>query len=221
MLDTGLTDFLRGVFACSAALAEGIASRGKLRSFPLGTAILRQGEPAPATHLVVTGLAQAILYGRDGQSLLIAEYGPGDMFGALADEGAAALDADVVAEEPVISLSFLPLEFLALMESHACVGAAVSRLLARRLRQTTAKMAEQSILSASGRVVAELVRLVRRNEDLTLRPAPVLTALAARVNTTRETVSRTITTLERRGIVRRESDALVIVALHRLEALIV
>jgi CRP-like cAMP-binding protein len=221
MLDTGLTEFLRGVFACSPAVAEGIATRGKLRSFHQGMAILRQGEPASATHLVVTGLTQAVFYGRDGHSLLVSEYGPCDMFGALADVGPASLDADVIAVEPVKSLSFLPLDFLALMDSHACVGAAVSRMLSRRLRQTTARMAEQSTLSATGRVHAELVRLVRQNESLVLRPSPVLTSLATRVNTTRETVSRAITALERRGIVRREADALVVVALHRLEALIV
>jgi len=41
------------------------------------------------------------------------------------------------------------------------------------------------------------------------------------VHSTRETVSRTINTLERRGIIHREDDALVIVAPHRLEEMVV
>jgi predicted transcriptional regulator len=49
----------------------------------------------------------------------------------------------------------------------------------------------------------------------------VLTSLAVRVNSTRETVSRSINALERRGIIRREADTLIIVAPHRLEEMIV
>ncbi len=54
-----------------------------------------------------------------------------------------------------------------------------------------------------------------------MRPAPVLAAMAVRVLSTRETVSRTINALERRGIIRREADALIVVAPHRLEEMVV
>ena len=72
-----------------------------------------------------------------------------------------------------------------------------------------------------GRVHAELLRLARLADGRVIRPAPVLAKLAVRVQSTRETVSRTINALERRGIIRRERDALVIVAPHRLEEMIV
>jgi DNA-binding GntR family transcriptional regulator len=52
-------------------------------------------------------------------------------------------------------------------------------------------------------------------------PAPVLANLAVRAYTTRETVSRAVSALERRGIISRHADALVIVAPHRLEELVV
>ena len=45
--------------------------------------------------------------------------------------------------------------------------------------------------------------------------------MAVRVQSTRETVSRAVSALERRGIVRRDGDALVIVATQRLEELVV
>jgi DNA-binding IclR family transcriptional regulator len=49
----------------------------------------------------------------------------------------------------------------------------------------------------------------------------VLSKLAVRVHSTRETVSRTINALERRGLIRRDGDALFIVAPQRLEEMIV
>ena len=67
---------------------------------------------------------------------------------------------------------------------------------------------------------AELLRQAREGPDLTIRPGPVLSDLALRVSTTRETASRAVNALERRGIIRRDADALVVVAPHRLEELI-
>jgi DNA-binding MarR family transcriptional regulator len=49
---------------------------------------------------------------------------------------------------------------------------------------------------------------------------PVFAEMALALQTTRETVSRTINGLEKRGIVKRADNALAIVAPHRLEELI-
>jgi CRP/FNR family transcriptional regulator, cyclic AMP receptor protein len=47
-----------------------------------------------------------------------------------------------------------------------------------------------------------------------------LSTFALHVQSTRETVSRTISALEKRGIIKRDGDALTVVAPHRLEELI-
>jgi CRP-like cAMP-binding protein len=75
-------------------------------------------------------------------------------------------------------------------------------------------MYERAALTAPGRVAAELLRL--GGADGTIRPAPVVAELAVRVGTTRETASRTLSALERRGLVLREDDGLTIVAPGRL-----
>jgi DNA-binding IclR family transcriptional regulator len=82
-------------------------------------------------------------------------------------------------------------------------------------------MFERSALTARGRVCAELLRLALEAKDHTIRPAPVIAELALRAATTRETASRTVNGLERRGIIRRDADALVVIAPHRLEAEII
>ena len=55
---------------------------------------------------------------------------------------------------------------------------------------------------------------------MTIRPAPVIADLALRVATTRETASRAVNGLERRGIIRRDGDGLTVVAPNRLEEMI-
>ena len=118
------------------------------------------------------------------------------------------------------ALQFEGTQLALLAQEHGCIGLALSRLLIQRLRATTARMYERSALSAVGRVYSELLRLAHEHAGMAIRPAPVLSDLALRMSTTRETASRAVSALERRGIVRRDADALVVVAPHRLEEMI-
>jgi CRP-like cAMP-binding protein len=174
-----------------------------------------------ATFLLVEGRAQALACGLEGRLVLLHEYQPGDVFGIVVAGEAAAADADVVAAEDVRTAVFAAADFVALIETHGCVALLVSRALLRQLRAASMRVTERTTLSAAGRVHAELLRLARLSDGRTIRPAPVLAVLAVRVHSTRETVSRSINALLRRGILRRDGDALVIVAPHRLEELVV
>ena len=211
----------QSVFACSREVAANIARRAVEKPYPAKAVIIKQGDKPEATFLLLTGCARALTYGLEGQVVLLYELSPGDFFGAIAQDKPLPEEADVVAIEDVRAALFRALDFLVLIETHACIGLAVSRTLLKRLRATSVKMMERATLTAPGRVHAELLRLARVGDGRTVRPAPVLAALAVRVHSTRETVSRAINALERRGIIRREDDALVIVAPHRLEELIV
>lgn len=211
---------MQEVFSCSGEIATSIGKRAIDRRFPVRAILLNQGDRASATFLLVTGRAQALTYGQEGDVILLREFVRGDFFGAIALAEPAPEDADVIAVEDVRAAVFLALDFLALIEMHGCVGLIVSRALLKQLRAASARMLEQTTLSAAGRVHAELLRLARLGDGRTLRPAPVLSALAVRIHSTRETVSRTINALLRRGIIRRDGDTLFIVAPQRLEELI-
>jgi CRP-like cAMP-binding protein len=217
-----LSPFVQQVFACSEEVAERIVRHAADRRFAAGAVILRQGDPLGDTYLLVLGRARALAYGREGQLVLLHDYAPGDIFGAVAEPKPGPSEAEVVALDEARTAVFLALDFLQLMEAHGCIGLALSRMLLRRLQAATDRMVERTTLSAAGRVYAELLRLADLDEGRrAIRPAPVLAALAVRVQTTRETASRAVSDLERRGIVRRDEDALVIVARHRLEDLVV
>ena len=203
---------------CPAETAAQIHAHARVRSYAPRGVLLRQGDQAAAAFLLVLGRAHALLYGADGQLVLLHEYGPGDLFGALAGAAGGEEEADVVAVERVRALLLEAAALVALAERHGCIGLALSRLLLKRLRATSARMYERAALSAPGRVCAELLRLGRDAAGRAIRPAPVIAELALKVGTTRETASRTVSALLRRGLLRREGDALVVVAPQRLEA---
>lgn len=216
-----LCHFLERHLACSSDAASSIARRAADKRYPVDTIILKQGDSTGSTFLMVIGRAHALTYGPDGQLVLLHEFLPGDFFGAVVQLSQAPETADVQAIEDVRAAVFLAADFVALAEIHGCIGLAVSRMLLRQLRAAAGRMAERTTLSAAGRVCAELLRQARLGDGRTVKPAPVLSALAVRVNSTRETVSRTINALERRGILRRDAGALTIVAPQRLEDMIV
>ena len=211
---------LGDVFNCSLDLANTILVRGRLREFPGRATIVRRGDTISTLYVVIDGRAHALVYSLDGQIVLLHEYGRGDFFGVVSPPYSATHDADVVAIE-ALSTFLLEGNVLALLaEQHGCIGVALLSVMVERLRRTTSRMYEHVALSAIGRVHAELLRLAQQSRDLTIRPSPILSDLALHVSTTRETASRAVNALERRGIIRRDSDALTVVAPHRLEELI-
>lgn len=211
---------LCGVFDCSVDLAGRIFLRGRIRDYDVRATLVRSGDRISTLYVVIAGRAHAIVYSIEGQQVLLHEYRPGDFFGVASPPYSAIHDADVVAVEQV-SAFLLDGGVLALLaEQHSCIGLALLKVMVERLQRTAARMFEHVALSAVGRVHAELLRQARQTADLAIRPAPVLSDLALRVSTTRETASRAVNALERRGIIRRDGEALKVVAPHRLEELI-
>jgi CRP/FNR family cyclic AMP-dependent transcriptional regulator len=209
------------VFGCPAEVARQLLGRGRFRAYERHAVVVRQGDRLSFAWLVIDGRAHALLYSADGQTVFLQDYGPGDLFGALGELDRPVQEADVVAAAALATLIFDGGELVLVAERHGCIGLALSRMLLRRLRQTTSRMYERAALTAVGRVYAELLRLGRdAAAAMTIRPAPILSELALRVATTRETASRAVNALERRGIIRRDGEALVIVAPRRLEELV-
>jgi CRP-like cAMP-binding protein len=221
MGNADLVTFVQEIFACTSDVAASVARHASDRRYPARATLIQQGDPGTVTFLLIDGRAHALVYGLAGQLVLLHEFGRGDIFGAIGQSQPDREDANVTAIEKVRAAVFLARDFLSLAEAHACISLAVSRVLLKRLRETAGRMLERTTVSASGRVYIELLRLARLGDGRMVRPAPVNAALAVRINSTRETVSRTINALVRRGIVKRERGALVIVAPQRLEDMIV
>jgi CRP-like cAMP-binding protein len=213
-------DLIGRVFACPREVASEIYRRGHLRAFPAQAPLIRQGDTVGFTWLLLLGRARALLWSAEGQMVLIQEFGPGDLFGALGDLDPAPHEAEVVAVEAVSAFLLAATDLVLLAERHGSIGLALARLLLQRLRTATKRVYERSALTAAGRVHAELLRQARESQGMAIRPAPVLSELAVRVGSTRETVSRTVSALARRGIIRREQDALIVVSPRLLEELI-
>lgn len=212
---------IRAAFGCAEDVARIIDSLAQLvKSEPEGT-ILWAGQAAPYVFLLIEGRAQAVVYSSQGQLVLLDTYAPGDLFGDLHDvEGASTAD-EVIAVTQVEAGRIRQQDFVTLLENHPALALAVLRQVTARLSRTARRMVERTTLSATGRIYAELLRQARAQDGRTISPVPTMTELALIVQSTRETVSRTINDLERRGYITRDKDTMMIIAPHRVEELII
>lgn len=205
------------VFACDDALAHVLARQARLREYAPHAVIAAGDAVFEHVHLLIAGHARMVAFGADGRLVAIEDYAPGDLFGETGLFDREPAPHDIAAVRLSRAAAFANALFLELMAKHACVALAVSRRLVARLARVTRRMVEGATLSATGRIHAELLRQARASPGLTIRPAPVLADFALLAQTTRETVSRTISALEKRGVIRRDSESLRVVAPHRLE----
>ena len=207
------------VFACDEVVAQKLIALCHPRHFTQDATILHQGDAITDAFILVLGQARAVIYSSEGAIVVAQEYSPGDVFGALDAASLIEQEADVIAVRDVESLAIEATSLAMIAQRHGEIGLALSRMLMQRLREATTRLYERTALSAQGRVFAELRRLADTT-TLSIAPIPVVTDLALRVGTTRETASRAISALERRGIIERSHKTLRILAPQRLDEMI-
>ncbi|MBF9152232.1 Crp/Fnr family transcriptional regulator [Novosphingobium jiangmenense] len=207
-------------FACAADVAAQMASAARDNTYSPRAVILGLGARNEQVHVMLSGRARARAISLEGRQAVLEEYQAGDMFGEQALLGQHDLELEIIAVDAVRAAAMMAHVMMTLMATHPAVAVAVSRQLIARLAAQNARLAGNTTLSATGRIHAEILRMGRESGDLCISPAPVLSQLALRVQSTRETVSRTIAALQRRGIIERDEHSLRIVAEHRLEELI-
>lgn len=208
---------LASFFSCSPEEAAKVDAATRLAHYGHRDILAHQGDLGAKLWIVLEGRAQLQIIGVDGQTKLLASHGPGELFGAFPHE--RVVISDVVAQNRLSVLEIPTAKMAMLLEEEARIGSGLSRILGLQYNAVLDRMAARITLTANGRVYAELLR--EAGEEGRISPPPVIAALALSAQTTRETGSRAISALERRGIIRRDEERLEIISYGLLEELIV
>jgi CRP-like cAMP-binding protein len=179
---------------------------------------------ADAIHFVVRGAARVVEYSLLGQEVTFDDLLEGSHFGEMAAVGGRPRSANVVAIKPSIIANMPARAFREALARYPVVATRVIEEMSRVVRRLDARIMDLSTLGATYRVYAELLRqATARTADsgsTAIRPIPVHGDIASRVSTTRETVARAMSELQRLGVVERTKDALLIHDLDRLEEIV-
>jgi CRP/FNR family cyclic AMP-dependent transcriptional regulator len=188
---------------------KAVVSAADVRDVEARSTIIVQEEEEDQVFILLEGSVRVVLLSEGGQEIWLDWFGPGAIFGELAALTGKPRTSEIVAETACRVAAIPGSAFFDLLRAHGSIGLALSRMLATRVHHTTQRMFELSALSAPGRIYAELLRMSEptsaEGNRRTIQVAPSMTELARRVNTTRETTSRTVNDLERRGLLKRNN----------------
>jgi CRP-like cAMP-binding protein len=183
-----------------------IAARMQARGGTAGTLLVAQDEPGEALFLVATGRVKVTVSGENGREVTLAILRAGDVFGEVALLDGSPRTANVVAltdsQVQVLSKEV----FLEQVRKFPQLALNLMCEMARRLRRADETIAGLALQDVEGRLSRTLARLAREEGDvsveggLLLRRRPTQQELANMVGSSRETVSRTFTSLVRRGL---------------------
>ncbi|MCP5367947.1 MAG: Crp/Fnr family transcriptional regulator [Hyphomicrobiales bacterium] len=175
-------------------------------------------------YFIVNGRVRVVNYSLSGREVTLDDFLAGSPFGELAAIDGEPRSASVMALEPTLLASLSHEHFVRTMQQYPRAAMRLMRHLTRMVRASTDRIMDLSTLGANNRVHAELLRQARDSMDgentAVIRPIPVHGDMASRVSTTRETVARVMNDLARKGIVERRKDALVILDLQELMAMV-
>ncbi|MBZ6379817.1 hypothetical protein B5C34_13390 [Pacificimonas flava] len=208
---------LASIFDCTEETCAEIAPYFRIRRLRRQETLLHQGKEGEKCWIILDGALAVSVFGEDGQEAQLVSYGPGEISGAFPTPGEQRGNLVALAACELIEVKTVHL--LAISEREAPVGRSLAMLIGRQHDALLDRLANRMILSAGGRVYAELLRLA--DGEGRISPPPVISALALRVHTARETASRAVAAAERRGLVERGDTAWRIVAPGRLKALAV
>jgi CRP/FNR family nitrogen fixation transcriptional regulator len=190
----------------------------RARSFTKGDTILAAGERPAFLFEVVSGVVRTCQVLVDGRRKIAAFYMAGDVFGL---DGAHRFAAEAVGDVTV--LAFRRCESLSSLASgEGGVARMAMQAMMRDLDRAQNHMLVLARKTAVGRVAAFLLELSERLADTVIDLSMSRTDIADHLGLTIETVSRSMTQLEREGVIEVQAARRTVVlrdvpALHRFD----
>lgn len=215
MNDAERLSIVKAIFDCDEADAATLLGSTRLVHSEAAATLALQGDPAENCQFVVNGAIRLIALGSDGQYTQIATVEPGEVFGAYPVHTTHAVEA--VADEALETFVIATSQLRRLANDSSAIASGLASLFAAQLSAMLGRLAARVTLTAKGRVYRQL--LDESDMNGRIEPVPIVSSLAVKAQTARETASRAISDLERRGILRREASGWTIVSRRMLEEL--
>ena len=184
--------------------------------------VLSREEPGSALFLLAKGKVKVVLYGPSGREVILSMLKDGDFFGEMSLLDGQPRSASVVAVADSEVLMLDRNDFVRFIETKPSVVLSILGEMSRRLREADQKIGSLALLDVYGRVARALLDLARKEGEKTdagvvVKERPTHQQLAGMVGTSRETVSRVMSELQKQGYLRTQGKRLILTQGEALE----
>lgn len=215
------TSFFDGL---PAEAVERATAQAVTRQHPANQVILLENDWGGSVYFILDGWVKIRTYNLDGKEITLNILGKGELFGEMAPLDEVPRSTDVITLVPTVIGNLPAQDFVKLIHSEPLAGIRLAQLMARRLRQVNRRLRLRES-DSTARVTDILLFLAdgqgRQGESGLEIPNLPHRELSSLSGLARETVTRVLNKLEKKGLVQRDRDVMCIPDIGALEKMLV
>ncbi|OKH19321.1 hypothetical protein NIES593_21120 [Hydrococcus rivularis NIES-593] len=202
---------------------EKVTRQAVTRAHPANRVILLENDWGGSVYFILEGWVKIRTHNLEGKELTLNIVGKGEIVGEMAALEEVPRSTDAITLTPTTVSSIPAQDFVSLLRTEALAGVRLAQLMAKRLRQLNRRLRLRESDSLS-RVADTLLFLAegqgKAGEKGTEIPNLPHRELSSISGLARETVTRSLAKLEKKGLIERSQDILYIPDLVALEQII-
>lgn len=185
---------------------EKISRLGKHRTYKKDELIIVESESGSAFFVIISGSVKVSRVSEDGKEVILSMLNKSDFFGEMALLDGLNRSANVTALEESILFIIQRKDFLDLLTQFPEVSILLLQELTKRLRNADQKIKSLSLKDAEGKVATVLLQLADdvgkiKKGIVEIEKLPFQHDLAKMAGTSRETISRTLHSFAKKGLI--------------------
>jgi len=203
-----------------------LSQLGTLKTFDKDSIILSEQDAGSALFVMVSGKVKVARVSNDDKNreVILTLLNPSDFFGEMALLDGLARSATVTSIEDSKVFIIQRNDFLDLIQQHPEVSITLLQELTQRLRAAGMKIKALSLKDAEGKVATVLLQLADdmgriKQGVVEIEKLPYQHELANMAGTSRETISRTLHSFAKKGLVELEGTKLRIISYEKFKDL--
>jgi len=192
---------------------EKISQIGSRKVYTKDSVILMEEEAGTALFVIIDGKVKVSRTSNDGREVILSILNESDFFGEMAILDGLTRSATVTALEDAELFIVQRSDFLDLLKAHPEISIALLYELTQRLRAADMKIKSLSLKDAEGKVATVILQIADdigkiKQGIVEIDKLPLQQDLANMAGTSRETISRTLHSFAKKGLVELEGSKL-------------
>jgi len=220
-------DFLRQIPIFSQLSNDKLGQISKLSTkklFNKGSVILSEDETGSVFFIVIRGKVKLSRISEDGKEVILTTLTESDFFGEMSILDGFSRSATVTAMEDSELMIIRRSEFINLLRSDPDISIDLMVELTQKLRKANMKVKSLSLKDAEGKVAVVILQLADdigkiKQGTVEIEKLPFQHDLANMAGTSRETISRTLHTFAKKGLVELDGSRLRILNYEKFKEL--